>query len=258
CNIDTYLPTAMLLPPLSLAASLQEQSLASSAVLSLDSGGGVAWTALRSGGAPLGCAFTPNTDLNHTADTLSEHTHVATAEECCSLCWSETLCSASVFSLRQRTCSLKRALNSHGVPRPAHTLCVRRRGAASPLAVKARVPGDLISDLQRAGEIADPLFEANFLNDSLYHQYNWTYTTSFHLLASHLAAVQSGGRVQLVFEGIKMGGVVAHLAALPRLAQRPVLALSSRLRQRRAGGSGNRPVREVSVHTDPSCSPTAR
>ena len=66
------------------------------------------------------------------------------------------------------------------------------------------MPGDLITDLQRAGVVGDPLYEVNFLTQAHVWQDNvsWTYLTTFALPA---AAV---GTPLLVFDGIKMG---AHI-----------------------------------------------
>ena len=54
----------------------------------------------------------------------------------------------------------------------------------------------------QAGQIGDPLYEKNFLNSSIWHHYNWTYATSF-------SVPKGTKRMQLVFDGIKMGAVVA-------------------------------------------------
>ena len=63
--------------------------------------------------------------------------------------------------------------------------------------VSATVPGDLLTDLQLAGVIGDPLYETNF-RGNVWDSGNWTYSLSFTAedtaSASHF----------LVFEGIKM------------------------------------------------------
>ena len=61
----------------------------------------------------------------------------------------------------------------------------------------ARVPGDLITDLQLAGVIGDPLYEQNFRGNA-WDATNWTYTLSF------TAADAASASHFLVFEGIKM------------------------------------------------------
>ena len=70
--------------------------------------------------------------------------------------------------------------------------------------IDAKVPGDLVSDLQRAGLIRDPLYELNFLNSSLWHDYTWVYSTTFLLQQS----AERNGHLLLVFDGIKMGAHV--------------------------------------------------
>lgn len=76
--------------------------------------------------------------------------------------------------------------------------------AGSPVNVSARVPGDLISDLEAAGVVGDPLFGFNF-QGSVWDSGNWTYTTSF----TPAAAILAGADAYLVFDSLKMAGWVA-------------------------------------------------
>jgi hypothetical protein len=55
------------------------------------------------------------------------------------------------------------------------------------LSVKAQVPGDLITDLERAGKIGDPLYERNF-KSVLWDATNWTFSTDFEATATVAAA----------------------------------------------------------------------
>merc|ERR1719433_2379853 len=61
------------------------------------------------------------------------------------------------------------------------------------MSVPGSVPGDLLSDLQNAGSIGDPLYELNFLNGSIWHDFVWTYETQFSFDTS------SASEVLLVF-----------------------------------------------------------
>eukprot|EP01065_Artemidia_motanka_P025528 TRINITY_DN30520_c0_g1_i1.p1 TRINITY_DN30520_c0_g1~~TRINITY_DN30520_c0_g1_i1.p1 ORF type:complete len:912 (+),score=270.91 TRINITY_DN30520_c0_g1_i1:48-2783(+) len=72
------------------------------------------------------------------------------------------------------------------------------------LAIPATVPGDLITDLQKAGQIGDPLFEMNFKNSSIWDDNAWNFTTTFDA-AEELAT----GTTVLVFDGVKMGATVS-------------------------------------------------
>jgi hypothetical protein len=48
------------------------------------------------------------------------------------------------------------------------------------ITVAATVPGDLITDLQRASVIADPWLDTTWIqNSSLWSDHAWTYTTTF-------------------------------------------------------------------------------
>jgi beta-mannosidase len=87
------------------------------------------------------------------------------------------------------------------------------------LCIRATVPGDLLSDLQREQLIDDPLWERTFQTNPLamYASQAWTYATSFHLpsiplpklLASSKSKDQQRNKVWLlVLDGVKMGAVV--------------------------------------------------
>lgn len=76
----------------------------------------------------------------------------------------------------------------------------------------AAVPGDLITDLQRAGIVSDPWFELNFLNTTtpghqgapIWDVGTWTYVASVTPSAPLAAALAAGATASLVFDGIKM------------------------------------------------------
>lgn len=65
------------------------------------------------------------------------------------------------------------------------------------VSIKGSVPGDLITDLELAGVIGDPLYELNFKTPVWDHG-NWTYTLNF------TAEDTSAAHSWLVFQGIKM------------------------------------------------------
>ena len=70
------------------------------------------------------------------------------------------------------------------------------------------VPGDLISDLERAGVIGDPYFELNFYphNDPSSPPWdvgNWTYSRSFRL-----DPAVTGPQILLALDGVKMAADV--------------------------------------------------
>ena len=71
----------------------------------------------------------------------------------------------------------------------------------------AAVPGDLVTDLQAAGLVGDPLYELNFLNASLWSAHEWTLTTTFAAPAAPAAAAAAHWDWDslLVFDGVKMG-----------------------------------------------------
>lgn len=80
------------------------------------------------------------------------------------------------------------------------------------LSVPGRVPGDLLSDLQRGGVIGDPWFELGFLNTTtpgaqgapLWDVGAWAYTTTFTPSPAVAAVIAAGGAASIVFDGVKM------------------------------------------------------
>ena len=117
-----------------------------------------------------------------------------------------------------------------------------------PTTIPASVPGDLLTDLQRAGLIGDPLAELNFLNESAAWTANtWSYRTSFSADAAAGAAAAGGDDAYLlVFDGVKMGADVrvngVLLGAVADQFLRYSFALNSSVlglgRRRRGGGGG--------------------
>jgi hypothetical protein len=85
------------------------------------------------------------------------------------------------------------------------------------LTVPATVPGDLISDLQRAGVVGDPFYELGWLNTTtpgaqgapLWDTGTWQYSAAFSLSAGLAAALAGGGTPYLVLDGVKMAADVA-------------------------------------------------
>ena len=76
--------------------------------------------------------------------------------------------------------------------------------------IRATVPGDLITDLQVAGLIGDPLYELIWLNSSIWDARVWTFTRSFSLAPAALAALAAGvGDMLLVFDGVKMSATIS-------------------------------------------------
>ena len=67
--------------------------------------------------------------------------------------------------------------------------------------IPASVPGDVVTDLQRAGAIGDPLRDDNFVRDASVWNRTWTLRTTFE-------ARSDAARIALVFDGIKMGASV--------------------------------------------------
>ena len=77
------------------------------------------------------------------------------------------------------------------------------------LSIPATVPGDVITDLQAAGKVGDPLFELNFKNASLWDTpesggLQWVYSTQFTTTIN-----EDEDDVHVVLDGVKMGATVS-------------------------------------------------
>ena len=74
--------------------------------------------------------------------------------------------------------------------------------------LNASVPGDILTDLQRAGRVPDPYFNSTWSEPSFVAAWNagiWTYTKRFE----SPAAVVAGAAALLVFDGVRMGAMIS-------------------------------------------------
>ena len=137
--------------------------------------------------------------------------NATTQAACCAACAAAPDCFVAVLSDVHEgspaKCWLKTAEDAAGgsyARGGARTSCQPGRAPAPPppppRRIAGSVPGDLLTDLQNAGVIPDPLFEDNFLtNASVWADSVWTYSKSFTV---------PSGRSWLVFDGIKMGATI--------------------------------------------------
>jgi hypothetical protein len=74
------------------------------------------------------------------------------------------------------------------------------------ITVPATVPGDLITDLQRADVISDPWLDLTWIQRSfLWSNHVWTYSTHFTVTSNVL---EKKSALLLVFDGVKMGATL--------------------------------------------------
>ena len=80
------------------------------------------------------------------------------------------------------------------------------QGPKVDLTIAATVPGDLITDLQRANVIADPWLDTTWLqNSSVWTDHTWTYSRNFTVSE---AVIANKSTLFLTFDGVKMGATV--------------------------------------------------
>jgi hypothetical protein len=122
-------------------------------------------------------------------------------------------------------------------------------GPNPPPPVGATVPGDVISDLQRAGVIGDPNFELNWLTESPAWWRPFTLSNSFDVAAAAVDAVEAGAsQMLLVFDGVKMAATVSVNGAVVGHATNQFLRYSFPL----APGMLRAGANTISVAFDPA------
>ena len=189
-------------------------TVAGDAFLSLATGSGTSWTAESPKEpvppSPAKCTFKAGFDWNEGVDV--PFAHASTQQVCCDLCHARAGCQGSTFY--QGKCFFKSAADVSKGLKPGKrgvVACVKGSPARPPpppapspskddvLTINATVPGDLVTDLQNAGLIDDPLFEVNFRNSSLWHGRTWTYRTTFD--TAKLSPTAGSTDVLLVLDG---------------------------------------------------------
>ena len=81
--------------------------------------------------------------------------------------------------------------------------CVGGTSPAAATPLKATVPGDIISDLQRAGRVGDPYWNVTWRDPAFIAAWNsgtWEYTRKF---ASTAAMMRTPAETVLVFDGVQ-------------------------------------------------------
>lgn len=147
-------------------------------------------------------------------------------QECCGACHSHPGCVAATFA-KGESCWLKNAEDAAGgayqrggdivgcilpklpptPPQPTPPPPPPPPTSPAVFKIKANVPGDLLTDLQLAGVIQDPLYELVFKNATVWDSNSWVYTQTFSVSSAALTE-NSGITSLLVFDGVKMGARV--------------------------------------------------
>ena len=179
---------------------------------------GADWTASAPAGQQIydGCLPTKQgLDYGTPGRTRNTEYPASSPEGCCQICGETPGCVTGVFvgegTWSPGACFLRDAEDvKHPRQRNGTAACTPRRVAAGGLHIPATVPGDLLSDLARAGLVGDPLFEDNFLNGTAtWNLPRWDLAKTFALDPALLAAAAAGHRAVLVLDGVKMGATVS-------------------------------------------------
>ena len=83
-----------------------------------------------------------------------------------------------------------------------------RKGSHPLDPVQATVPGDILTDLQRAGRVGDPYYDMTWRTPAFIAAWNrgtWTYAKTFRVLGT---GGNGTAAVLLVLEGVRMGAMV--------------------------------------------------
>ena len=168
--------------------------------------------------SPSPCDFIHGRNYNHGAP--GESTNATSPGDCCAKCQAKSGCVAGV--LADATCWFKTADDLLKPTSAAASVvaCVQKSAEPYPapaptplpppvtLTIPSTVPGDLITDLQRANVTGDPWMELNWIDNShLWTGNNGAWTVSRNFSISSAAAANS--TFLLVFDGVKMG---AHIS----------------------------------------------
>jgi hypothetical protein len=134
---------------------------------------------------------------------------------------------------------------------------VRWTAASPPLSLPATVPGDLLTDLWRAGLVGDPYHGTNFRRDAeLWSGRTWTYGTSFALPPSMAGEGRGEAEALLVLEGVKMGARIAvdgrPVGAATDQFLRHVYPLALGVDPDLSGSGGERANHTLTVQFDPA------
>lgn len=184
--------------------------------------------------ADSGCAVCED-GVNYTAPAVGTHGWYSvrplgmgdswTMGDCVELCAATAGCAAAVWTRPVHGHSA--AGSGCGFRTAAEVALGRRRANGTTACVPAdtrplpvdlagvTVPGDLVTDLQRAGKIQDPLFSNNHKDPSQVAWWNgavYTYSKTFSLDAAtmrRLAVSASTSSVRLVLNGVKMGATIS-------------------------------------------------
>ena len=153
------------------------------------------------------CTYELGVDYNPGAPSISV-TPVAyhgSLQQCCQLCGASAQCALSVWDGSHCYFKTTSDLAHRVTGQMGKTACSLGTVGSRPLSINATVPGDLVTDLERAGIVNDPLLDTNFQNATAWAGPTWTYSKQFSLPPA-LAAPETA--VLLVFDGIKQG---AHI-----------------------------------------------
>jgi hypothetical protein len=187
------------------AAGLVDNPIVGDSVRYLNDG----WTASAVGGN-AGCTFQADTDWKPASGTNSGHeVFAANQDDCCKQVTGAYV--AGVFTNQQCWLKTKEDIAGGSYARPGRQSCVSKGPGAPKWTIPAKVPGDLLTDLQAADLIGDPLYSLNFKNDTIWSQNTWTYGTSFTVADPSVQNL-------LVFDGIKMGANIKVNGKLVQVA----------------------------------------
>jgi hypothetical protein len=207
-----------LLPALCAAAGMSDHPIVGVDEMALDAG----WTARGYEKAKsAGCNYLQDTDFGRENPPSGHNAgKVGTSEECCAICAADSSCFAATWCKKgsgcDNDCWVKSAAEASNITysRAGRVGCKKipqppTNTSDAKFTIPATVPGDLLTDLENAKLIGDPLFEFNFKNATLWANYSWIYSANFSLDSAFFENLDPADDVVLVFDGIKMGATVS-------------------------------------------------
>ena len=217
--------------------SWRDSTISATAILSLDgsdwqvSGAGRVFSANCTGGGPSpgandGCGVCEG-GTNYTAPAVGPHGWYSvyllgargTQNDCVELCAATAGCAAAVWTNPVHGhpapgagsgCGFRTAAEVSQGRQTANgtTACVPASLRQLPVNIAGKVPGDLVTDLQRAGKVLDPLSSNNHMDPTQVQWWNgesYTYSKNFSIDAS----IRAAASVRLVLDSVKMGATIS-------------------------------------------------
>ena len=198
----------LLLLPRASAALLPDLPIVGTTSYALNGADWLAEGFTRSTAGNTTCTFEVGVDYNPGAPAVlaTPVAYHGNQQQCCRLCGNSPTCAVAIWCPSTNQCYFKPESDlAHRATGQNTTACLLPPLTERRLSMAATVPGDLVTDLERAGVVGDPLLDTNFQDEARsWSGRDWVLSKTF----TPPPALAAAAHVLLVFDGIKMGATV--------------------------------------------------